>query len=296
MRTSARLKLILAFCLGFPTVAAANAELVAELDLSADIDGFGGFSGLELSADGTEITAVSDKGRIMRGQIQRDANDDPVGVSNMRFAYVLGLDGARMQNWREDAEGLAIDNRGRIFVSFEGEPGRVWRYDRFGGAATELPQAAFMDQLQANSGLEGLAVDSSGSLFTLPERSGRLNRPFPVWQYRNGRWDQPFSVPRHPPHLTVGLDIDPDNRLYLLERHFSGLTFRTRIRRFDIVDGDLRNERVLLDTPSGTHLNLEGLTVWRDGDDVLRITMIADDNFKSFLNTTLVEYRFPGLP
>lgn len=296
MRTSARLKLIITLCIGFPCLAAANAELVASLNLSSDVEGFGGFSGLEISDDGTEITAVSDKGRIMRGQILRDANDNPIGVTEMRFAYVLGPNGARMQKWREDAEGLAIDNRGRLYVSFEGEPGRVWRYDRFGGAATELPHAAFMEQMQPNSGLEGLAVDRSGSLFSLPERSGQLNRPFPVWRYRNGQWDQPFSVPRHPPHLTVGLDIGPDNRLYLLERHFSGISFRTRIRRFDVVGDALQNERILLDTPSGTHLNLEGISVWRDVDNVLRITMIADDNFRSFLNTTLVEYRFPSLP
>lgn len=123
MRTSALLKLVFAFCLGFPCLAAANAELVASLNISADVEGFGGFSGLEISGDGTEITAVSDKGRIMRGYILRDANNDPIGVSDMRFAYVLGPDGARMRKWREDAEGLAIDNRGRLYVSFEGAYG-----------------------------------------------------------------------------------------------------------------------------------------------------------------------------
>ena len=47
----------------------------------------------------------------------------------------------------------------------------------------------------------------------------------------------------------------------------------------------------LLETPTGTHENLEGLAVWRDPEGRLRLTMVADDNFNLFLRNQIVEYR-----
>jgi hypothetical protein len=50
---------------------------------------------------------------------------------------------------------------------------------------------------------------------------------------------------------------------------------------------------VLVDTPAGTHDNLEGLSVWR-GPRGLVATMISDDNFRFFQTTEIVEYALPG--
>jgi hypothetical protein len=47
----------------------------------------------------------------------------------------------------------------------------------------------------------------------------------------------------------------------------------------------------LLETATGTYDNLEGLAVWRDDAGAIRLTMISDDNFKSFQVTQFVEYR-----
>jgi hypothetical protein len=48
----------------------------------------------------------------------------------------------------------------------------------------------------------------------------------------------------------------------------------------------------LFTTATGTHDNLEGLDVWSDSDG-LRATMIADDNFRFFQRTEIVDYRLP---
>mgnify|MGYP002634128825 CR=1 FL=1 len=105
-------------------------------------------------------------------------------------------------------------------------------------------------------------------------------------------WDQPFSIPRRGPFLVVGADIGPDGKFYLLERHLSGIFgFQTRIRRFALTGEALSDENVLLETPTGKHDNLEGIAVWRDAAGDIRITMISDDNFRSFQKTEFVEYR-----
>lgn len=296
MRRRSRFQLaLLALCVSaLPALAAP--QLVGSVVLSADVDGFGGFSGLEVSADGTALTALSDKGLVIRGRILRDGSGAPMGLTDTQFTQLTDGRGERMPEWRSDAEGLAMDAGGRMYVSFEGDTGRVWRYDTFGSPATEIRGADGFDALQGNSGLEGLAIDADGTVYTLPERSGRLDSPYPVWRLRNGLWDQPFAIPRRPPHLTVGLDIGPDGRLYLLERDFSRLSFSTRIRRFDLGSGGVSGEQIMLETPRGTHMNLEGLAIWEDATGAIRATMIADNNFRGFLSNDLVEYRFAPTP
>src|SRR5690606_34680041 len=98
---------------------------------------------------------------------------------------------------------------------------------------------------------------------------------FPVFRFRNGAWDQPFTLPRRGGFLPVGADIGPDGRFYLLERELSSIFgFKSRVRRFDLSETGLTGEVTLLETASGTHDNLEGLAVWRDGAGAIRLTMI----------------------
>ena len=299
MRRRARLGLTclaLLVLTGAAPRAGAEPQLVATLALRSQVDGFGGFSGLEVNATGTRLTSVSDRGLILQAEILRDADGRPVAVEDLTFGQLLSPEGTPMARWRSDAEGLAIDQRGRGFVSFEGDEARIWRYDPLGGPAQPLPTPPRFDSLQGNSGLEALAVLPDGTLLTIPERSGQLDLPFPVWRYRAGRWDQPFSVPRLPPHLPVGLDIGPDGRMYLLERHFGGLAFSTRVRRFELRGDRLGPGEILLETPLGLHSNLEGIAVWRDSTNAIRLTLISDNNFLSLLATELAEYRLPPAP
>jgi hypothetical protein len=141
--------------------------------------------------------------------------------------------------------------------------------------------------MQTNASLEALAIDSDGTLYTIPERSGGATQPFPVFRLRNGIWDQPFSIPRRGAFLVTGADIGPDGQLYVLERDFLGIGFRSRVRRFDLTGG---NEQILLETRLRQHDNLEGISIWQD-DQGVRMTLISDDNYRAFQRTEIVEYR-----
>lgn len=252
---------------------------------------FGGFSGLELSEDGIGFYAISDRGFIAQSRLIRDkANGKIIGVGGFQPVYLNNSKGERLYSYWDDAEGLAIGPKGEIFISFEGIH-RVWYYETPESDATIIPQHPDFKGMQNNSSLEVLAVDANGTLYTLPERSGVLTRPFPVYRYKDGQWDQPFGIPRKPPFLPVGGDFGPDGKFYLLERHLQGIFgFKTRVRRFTFTDDAVTDEETLLESSTGTHDNLEGIAVWRDETGRIRITMLSDDNFKSFQRTEFVEY------
>ncbi|SDH83457.1 esterase-like activity of phytase family protein [Alloyangia pacifica] len=254
-------------------------------------DRFGGFSGLEVSDDGHAFTAISDRGSIVMGTFRRE-DGRITGLEATPVEKLLDETGTRMHPDIDDAEGLAIGPDERLHVSFEGPP-RIHASERYDLPATVLPEGPFYANLQPNSGMEALAIDAEGRLLTLPERSGLLTRPFPVWRLEDGRWSHAFDLPRRGGFLAVGADIGPDGRFYLLEREFTGYAFRSRVRRFDIEDDEVRNETTLFESAPLEHDNLEGLAVWSPAPGRIRLTMISDDNFKFFQKTQIVEYDLP---
>ncbi|UYV36866.1 esterase-like activity of phytase family protein [Rhodobacteraceae bacterium D3-12] len=253
---------------------------------------FGGFSGLEMSADGRRFTAISDHGSRVDGTLERQSGAITGVLSEPLFPLNTPRDAA-LPPQHSDAEGLAIRDDGQSFVSFEGAH-RVWSYPTAKAKASPLPQHPDFKHLQSNSGLEALAIDARGWLYAVPERSGKMTRPFPVYRHRDGAWDRTLAIPRRGHFLPVGADFGPDGRLYLLERDFAMIGFRSRVRSFVISGDTLTDEREHIVTCTAHHDNLEGLAVWRDTENRIRLTMISDDNFRAFQRTEFVEYALPA--
>ena len=179
----------------------------------------GGMSAIELDRNGSGFTALSDRGGWTTGRLIRDDAGRITGIDAASVRLLRGKGRAPLAAERSDSEGLAIAPDGTAYVSLEGVA-RVLRYARLDGPAENLPIPPEFRRLQRNSALEALAIGPDGALYTLPERSGRENRPFPVFRFRNGAWAQPFTIPRLGSFLPVGADFGPDGRLYLLERQF----------------------------------------------------------------------------
>ena len=257
-----------------------------------DQENFGGFSAIEVDADGRSFVSISDRGWIVRGTLLRDTDGRITGVEAGPVEVLLSArTGEPLPSYYSNAEGMAMAPDGRIYVSFEGyhrlsviEPGE--------SSVRVLPPPPEFKGFQANSGLESLALDPQGRPIGILERSGDLNRPFPVYRLeKDGRWTRPYALPRKPPFLPVGADTGPDGRLYVLERHFAGIGFQTRVRSFAFGKTGLEDERILLETPLGRHDNLEGISAWRDSTGAIRLTMISDDNLNLFQRTEIAEYR-----
>ena len=251
----------------------------------------GGMSGLEVDADGLGFTALSDRGGWTRGRFRRDAEGRITGIEAAPVQLLNGTEAKPLRKARADSEGLAIARDGTAYVSFEGAA-RVLRYDSLTGTARNLPTPEAFRRFPLNASLEALAISADGALYTLPEDL-REGGDFPVWRFRKGKWDQPFNVPRLGTFLPVSADFGPDGQLYILERQFRGvLGFASRVRRFEIRGNRISGGEVLVQTRPGQHDNMEGMAVWRDAGGI-RLTLIADDNFRFFQTTEIAEYRIP---
>lgn len=252
---------------------------------------FGGFSGIEISDDGREMLALSDRATLVSATLGR--TDGRVSGVKVHRADKLRSSGNKILKGRSgDSEGLALAPGGGHYISFEG----AHRLAHFGAAharSTVMPQPAAFRQLAPNGSFEPLAIDRRGYLYTMPESSRVADGSIPVYRWDGRRWSTPFTLPQRQDYLPVGADFGPDGRLYLLERATRTLGFRSRIRRWDMVRGVARNEQIILQTSTGTHQNLEGLAIWRDAGQRLRATMISDDNFLFLLRTEIVEYALP---
>ena len=264
--------------------------LDSKIDWSGSWEHFGGWSGLDVTPDGSRFVTVSDQGSFADGNFTRDPDGRLVAAKLTRRGRLHGVDGSRLRENERDAEGLALDDRGRAWVSFE-RFHRVRRYDDLAGPATGVRSHPDFASFQENSGLETLAFDAAGTLYAIPERSGALDRPFPVYRLRDGAWDKRWKLRRDGPFLPVDADFGPDGRFYLLERDFRWLGgFATRVRRFEVGADGFTGEATLLETRFGELDNMESLSAWRDAAGRIRITLLSDDNFFPLQKTMFAEY------
>lgn len=278
----------LAALLALPSAALSQAaEFVGSYLWRAEDHNLGGFSGFEISPDGQKFVTVSDRGGVVEGIIKRkDARI--ISVQSSPPVPLPDHKGRPLKGWRTDAEGLAGTPGSTLHISFEGGH-RVWAYPTL-EKATRLSRPEAFSDLQGNSGFEALALDATGRIYAVPERSGQLTRPFPVWRF-DGQWSRPFDLRRDGGFLPVGADFGPDGAFYLLEREFNGFGFKSRVRRFVIENDNVIAEQTLFSTSLLRHDNLEGIGVWQDETGAIRLTMISDDNFRALQRTEIVEYR-----
>lgn len=271
-------------------LAAAEAVLLGSFTWREEVADFGGFSAIEVTDDGEGFLTVNDRGFWMKGRFLRDTSGQITGIEPGTIEPLLARNGFPLREGRTDAEGMALAADGTLYVSFEG-PAQVLSYAYPGASSLPLPVHREFSGMDANAALESLAITEDGTLWAIREDTRDGVSDFPIYLYRNPRWEQPFFLPRLGDYLPVSADFGPDGRLYVLERRFSRIFgFASRLRRFSPGAGALGPGEILLETPVGQRQNLEGLSVWRD-DQGLRATMISDDNFSVILHTEIVEYR-----
>lgn len=255
-----------------------------------DRDGFGGFSGLAMTADGVSFLTVSDEGEMVRARVRRDAGGRIEAVETDWQARLRDNSGKPVSGFTADAEALAVGPDGTVYVGYES-------YTRI--TSVTLPDLMpvtlhvwdrFRD-LWGNAGFEALAVLPDGRLIAILETPADGNL-FGTFIGRKSDWQPGPSLPADGGFDAADAVVGPDGRLWLLERRLaSARGFATRIRRFAYDGTGFGPPETLLETPPGTLDNMEGMSLWTDAGGKTIVSLISDDNFLFVQKTILSEYE-----
>ena len=241
-------------------------------------------SDLKLLDDGSFIS-VSDAGDLVRGRLRLDAGGRLVGVDHLGLHRLTLPDGAPiLEKVDGDAEGLAIDDRGDLLVSFERRH-RIWNYgDPRRPRSRPLPVRAPDTDFALNDGMEGIAAGPSG--WRVSGESGG------VWDCTAARCvevDSPSPRLSDRDYRITGMDRDPwDEGWLVVQRSFSPpADARARVRRMDGA-GALGPVLIELKLP-GTTDNFEGIAATRLGG-MTRLYLLSDDNNSARQRTLLLAF------
>jgi len=271
-----------------PTLATAQ-DLWSRIDLDPAL-GLEGLSGIEVSADGTQVQLLNDEANYFAATLTRDG-DQLTSLTITQSTKLSGTQDREITPYSSDSEGLAqLTPESPLYVSFEGWA-RVWRYEDPSETAFYMERMDRFQDMTSNGSLEALGIAPNGALYTIAERHRIRKQRYPMFRYHEGAWDIPFYIPRAVSFAPVGMDIDSDGTIYLLERSFQNYGWRSQVRRFQL-DGS--GGEVILRTPRNRHDNLEGLAIWHDDQGRLRLLMVADDNLNRVQTSELVEYILPN--
>lgn len=254
--------------------------------LTAAHEAFGGFSGLLISQG--RIRTVTDAGWWLEAPVV----DLPDGLEPgpASFAPLTGQDGAPFDKAGGDAEGLA-EQDGQVWISFERDH-RVMALED-GLRMGEIVQPRGFETLGSNAGLEALVALPGGAMMAVAEAAGAAGHPVFVWDQAGMTQT---TLPMAEPFSVTGADVGPEGRLYVLLRHYSPLTgVSIRVDRFALGDDGLPiggSRQVLATFDSGSGIdNMEGISLWKDGEGHTRLTLISDDNFNFVQRTLLMDFE-----
>jgi hypothetical protein len=282
-------------------VAIGEVTFLAGFELELDDPDFGGLSGLDISPDGTHLTAVSDQGWWLTADLAHDETGRLVSVGGLALSPLLDLDGEALaarpgiqsKLWG-DAEGLGRAADGGFYVCFERKH-RLWRYGGLDAVPVAIDLPAEVAHLKANSGLEAVGLLPDGRLMILAEKPTDDDRTIADWLLEDGAW-RALAYRARDGFSVTDMAVLPDGRIIVLERWFREPIFM-KIRLREITPAMLEADapidgRILATFTNSLRIdNFEGLAMRPAPDGGYLLYMISDDNFSAYQRTLLYQFH-----
>lgn len=262
--------------------------------LTANDSRFGGWSDLDISDDGSRLTAISDRGFWFDVRVEHDANGAIAQLGDARLGYLMNMAGFRQPGLEGDAEGMSRTPDGSFLVSFERRH-RIWLYPAaeppFSVRPRPLPMPAEAAKMPENGGIETVVRLPGGRILAVSEELVTQDGANVGWLGDGKTWSQ-VSYVAGPDFKPTGAARLPDGDILILERRFSRMSVPAgrivRVRADALKPGArLEGEELARIEPPLTFDNFEGITARLGPQGEVFIYVISDDNY-FFLQRTLL--------
>ena len=257
---------------------------------------FAEISDLAYDAKHQRLYMVGDKGALFAFGIRLAG--DSLSLRPLRAAYLRDKRGKRLRKWKRDSEGMCVDGRGRLLVSFEGDVKIAWVHKegrKFGRMIRTFPLPKELRKISRfrskNKSLEALTWHPRYGILTAPEWPLKKyhKKRHVVYSLRGKRWS--FRAEPEARSSLVAMETMDDGNLLVLERSYTGLfsPFVITLKKVFLKGCKKRCKSKVLakfNTHKGWDIdNFEGLT--RVGK---RRYLMVSDNGDNFYQKTLLIY------
>ena len=207
--------------------------------------------------------------------------------------------GQKFRKWRHDSEGLTLDNKGRIYVSFEGRA-KVGRFDEKGRMQKEyrLPKKLRdpKNYRSRNKSLEALTWHPKYGLLTAAEwpLKHKKKKEQTIYALDGKVWQ--FKAEAEQKSAVVAMEVMDDGNVLVMERSFIDLFQPLVITLKKVYLNRCNNEKRMCQSETLAKMNnhkgwlidnFEGLT--KVGKH--RYVIVSDDNDNFYQQTLLVYFE-----
>jgi len=242
---------------------------------------------------------VGDKGMLYTFSAKFSSKIDilePLSAKKLRTKK-----GKRLKKWKRDAEGLTLDGKGRLIISFEGKAKIAWFHKNSKKIGNCIKKYRLPKQLRRsknyrskNKSLESLAWHPRYGILTatewpLKKYDTKKQTIYSLW---GKRWH--FEAEVEPKSAVVAMEVMDDGNILVMERSYNGILEPFVITLKKVMIKNCKNNicptKVLakMNTHKGWDIdNFEGLA--RVGKN--RYVMVSDDGDNFFQKTLLVYFE-----
>ncbi len=242
---------------------------------------------------------VSDKGLLYSFNARfSDKIDTLVPLEAKKFKNKKGK---RFKKWKRDSEGLTLDGKGRLIVSFEGEAKIAWFHKNSAKQGNLIQKYKLPKELKntknyrsKNKSLESLAWHPSYGILTAPEWPLKKynKKKHTIYALSGKKWH--FKAEAERRSGLVAMEVMDDGNMLVMERSYTGMLDPLVITLKKVMIEDCKKgmckSKIIakMSSHKGWEVdNFEGLA--RVGKN--RYVMISDDGENFFQSTLLIYFE-----
>ena len=242
---------------------------------------------------------VGDKGSLFSFRAVFAKNIET--LSSLAAVKLKNKKGKRLRKWKRDSEGLALDGKGRLLISFEGKAKVGWFHKNSHKAGNLIRKYKLPKQLKVtgnyrskNKSLEALAWHKRYGILTAAEWSLKKDhkKRQTIYALSGKQWH--FKAEPEAKSAVVAMEVMDDGNILVLERSYVGVfsPFVITLKKVNIKNckTDICPSEVLakMSNHEGWDIdNFEGLA--KVGKN--RYVMISDDNENFYQKTLLIYFE-----